>query len=827
MRIQKLSILLLSLGAILQVSCKSSEEPVAPVMLSWQSTKVDTGYENVFTIKNVSEKALTNDWAIYFAQFPRAVTQNADAPVKQEQVDAQLFRLVPGESYHLLNPGDSVKVILHAKTRMQRNALAPEGPYWVGSDGKPIAMTINAAPLEDESVPRYPKAAEIYEMNSRMPIAGALTQTDIIPSVKDVQSTGEVITVDGKISLVYPEKFSNEAEIFQQKIANQYGIEVVEHAPLSVIFVEEKVNEKCKEEAYQLSVTSSTIKISAETSHGIFNGTQTLLAMLKGQQAPYKLQEVVINDYPDLSYRGFMMDIARNFTTVENLKHLIDLLASYKMNVLHFHFSDDEAWRLEIPGLEELTAMAACRGYTLDESECLLSNYGGGFDYTDMNAPANGYYTRAEFIDFLQYAKARHIRVIPEIESPGHARAAVVAMKNRYKKYAETDMEKAMEYMLVDLQDTSRYVSVQHYDDNVMDVSLPSTLCFMQKVILELKAMYDEAGVELPSIHLGGDEVPKGAWLGSPSCHRLMKEKGMTKRHDLAEYFITQVADFMNKQGIKFSGWQEVALGHSEAGHNQLREQVAGVYCWNTVPDWGGDQVVYQTANNGYPVILCNVCNFYMDLAYNFHPDERGLDWGGVVDETKSYAMLPYRIYRSCRTNTAGVPYDLSTIEDGKPALTPEGRKNIVGVQAQLFTETIRGYDWVQYYLFPKYMGLVERGWNAFPTFGELSGVEEEKAFYAGLAQYEKKIAEKEMTYWTKQGINFRIAQPGLLMKDGMLYANVIIPGAEIRYTLDGSEPNAESALWTVPVKCEAKKIRAKAFYQGKESYPITLWINE
>lgn len=175
----------------------------------------------------------------------------------------------------------------------------------------------------------------------------------------------------------------------------------------------------------------------------------------------------------------------------------------------------------------------------------------------------------------------------------------------------------------------------------------------------------------------------------------------MTKAHDLSEYFITQMADVMQKNGLKFSGWQEVALGHTEEAHQQLRGQAAGVYCWNTVP--GSDEVVYQTANNGYPVILCNVGNFYMDMAYNGHPDERGLDWGGYVDESVSFSMLPFSIYRSLRVDMAGNPIDLNNAEKGKTALTEIGKKHIMGVQGQLFAETIRSFDGVEYLLFPKY----------------------------------------------------------------------------------------------------------------------------
>lgn len=624
-----------------------------------------------------------------------------------------------------------------------------------------------------------------------------------------------------KVALAFPENFAGEAKLLKEKLTGSYGLEVVGNASVKIV-LEELLDRKeaVNDEYYTINIGDNLIKISAATPHGIFNGTQTLLSMLKGKQTPYLLEAVSIRDYPDLAYRGQMIDIARNFTAPENLKKLVDIFASYKLNVLHFHFCDDEAWRLEIPGLEELTTVGSRRGHTTDESQCLYPCYDGGYD-PDAKTVGNGYYSREEFIDLLKYAAERHVRIVPEIESPGHARAAIVSMKARYSKYFETDPGKATEYMLSEPEDTSRYVSVQYYTDNVMNVALPSTYRFMEKVIQELNAMYQEAGLSLYTVHLGGDEVPRGVWMGSPKCQELMKEKGMTKAHDLSEYFITQMADVMQKNGLKFSGWQEVALGHTEEAHQQLRGQAAGVYCWNTVP--GSDEVVYQTANNGYPVILCNVGNFYMDMAYNGHPDERGLDWGGYVDESVSFSMLPFSIYRSLRVDMAGNPIDLNNAEKGKTALTEIGKKHIMGVQGQLFAETIRSFDGVEYLLFPKILGLAERGWNAHPVWENLSGVREQQAFNQALALYYEKISKSEMPYWAKNGINFRLPQPGLLVKDGNLYANVAIDGAEVRYTTDGSEPTAQSTLWKEPVKCGSLVVKAKTFYQGKESLTIIL----
>lgn len=756
---------LLFCTAPLLAGCGTSDKPEAPVSLTWEmgTGNAEPGYyENSFVLKNISGAPLPRNWTIYYSQLPRNVKQIGNPAVKVEPVNGNFFKMYPTESFTPLAPGDSMRITFLCSYKIDRNSHAPEGTYWVatadGKESSPLPVTLNTLVLPSpESLPGYPDATKIYESNLRLENVSALQPWDILPSVKKATPAEGAVVLDGKVALAYPDAYAVEARLLKEKLSALYGLEVVDKAPVTIAL--ETLADKAKavnDEYYDMVIDSDRIKISAATPHGVFNGTQTLLAMLKGKEAPYRLDAMSVEDYPDFLYRGQMIDIARNFTTVDNLKKLVDVFASYKMNVLHFHFSDDEAWRLEIPGLEELTAVGSRRGHTTDESRCLYPCYDGGYD-PDAATVGNGYYSREDFIGLLRYAAERHIRVIPEIESPGHARAA----------------------------------------------------------------MYREAGVPLATVHLGGDEVARGVWLGSPKCQALMKEKGMTKPHDLAEHFITQMADIMQRNGLKFSGWQEVALGHTEEAHRQLRTQAAGVYCWNTVP--GYDEVVYQIANNGYPVILCNVGNFYMDMAYNGHPDERGLDWGGYVDESVSFSMLPFSIYRSLRTDGAGNPVDLDAAEKGKTVLTAEGRKNILGVQGQLFAETIRSFNGVEYLLFPKIMGLAERGWNAYPAWEELRGVQEQQAFNKALALYYEKISDMEMPYWARNGINFRLPHPGLLVKDGKLYANVAIRGAEIRYTTDGSEPDAQSALWEAPVPCHAPVVKAKTFCQGKESLAITL----
>ena len=817
-----------SLCLLLVISgCKSTDGAKAPVSLTWKmgAVEVQPGYyENSFVLKNISDVPLGKDWIIYYSQLPREILQEESAPVKVEVVNANFFRMYPAENFQPLAPGDSLTVKFCCTNGLKKMSHAPEGTYWVSQSGSkqgiPLPVGLTIQPLKGmETEDWYPAPDKIYASNLALETTAQLQQTDIFPSVKEaVPATGkEGFAIENKVKLTFHPDFANEAELLKEKLATIHGLEVVSEAPVTVHldYLPERET-AVNGEYYRIDTGNGLINISASTSHGIFNGTQTLLSLLKGQEKPFRLEALSIRDYPDLPYRGQMLDIARNFTTVEHLKKLVDVISSYKLNVLHFHFSDDEGWRLEIPGLEELTSV---------ELECLYPGYDGNYDPSAATS-GNGYYTREEFIDLLRYAAQRHVRVIPEIESPGHARAAIVSMKARYHKYVNTAPEKANEYLLSDAQDTSRYVSAQSYTDNVMNVALPSTYRFMEKVIRELIAMYEEAEVPLTTIHLGGDEVPEGAWMGSPVCRTFMDENGMTSAHELSEYYITKMADYLQQYHLQFSGWQEVALGHPETTDRHLNQLAAGVYCWNTVPEWEADEIPYQIANKGYPVILCNVNNFYLDLAYDAHPDERGLSWAGYVDESKGFSMLPYSIYRSSRTDMAGNPVDPDIAGKGKTTLTASGKEHIQGVQAQLFAETIRDFEWVEYYTFPKILGLVERGWNAFPAWSTLTGEKERQAFNKELGLFYSKVSEKEMPHWVSRSINFRLPHPGLCIKEGQLHASTPIRGGEIRYTTDGTEPTLRSELWKAPVACDASVVKAKLFYLNKESVTSTLKVD-
>jgi len=498
------------------------------------------------------------------------------------------------------------------------------------------------------------------------------------------------------------------------------------------------------------------------------------------------------------------------------LKRMVDLLAYYKINTLQFHFADDEAWRLEIPGLPELTQVASRRGCTLDEQGYLAQIFDGNGDPNDLTQSANGYLTRSEFIELLRYAHERGVRVIPEVETPGHARAAIVAMKNRM-----TLNPTARQYRLWDDKNTSVYTSAQSYHDNVLNVASDDVYTFIDKVAAELQLMYQEAGLTLDVIHLGGDEVPRGAWDKSPDVQALMRQHGLTTQHQVSEYYVDRVSELLQKRNIRIEGWQEVALNHDSTFNSRVAPRVAGVNAWSTL----GEQstVPYQLANDGYPVILSNVTNFYMDMAYSWHQDERGLHWGGKVDEIDAWSALPWNVYASVRVNYDGDTADVTTAHQGKTPL--QQPQNIIGVQGQLWGETLRNFQQVQYLCLPKMLGLSERAWNARPQWGEQ--LDDVAAYNDARHQYNLKIGTRELPLLHSRGLNFRVGQPGIKVVDGMLLANAQYPGVVITYTLDGSEPTRQSAVWTAPVRLTGKPtvIKARAFYLDHASVVTYLFL--
>lgn len=833
------NIWIIMLGICLFGCGAGKQPPSSQLSLTWKLEKdsVEARYfKNTFCLTNNGNKSLADNWVIYFNQTPIYYQQPINAPLEIECIGSTYYKMYPTEHYQALAPGETLSFTILSEGNVINVSSVPEGAYIVATDEKGKMLQPQNIPIEiglftpdaqwNNSKNSFPYADGnyLYKQNEDFSKPVDCDMLSLFPTPKKVEKTGGVSTFSSKVCLKFDGVFKEEALLLKRQLTSQLGCTVSDKDEGTII--ELKKTElpatcQCPDEYYEIVIKNNLLTLKANDAHGIFNACQTLVALLDNMKlASSPLPNLHITDYPDMGHRGIMLDVARNFTKKTDLLKLIDILSFYKMNVLHLHLSDDEAWRVEIPGLEELTKIASRRGHTTDELTCLYPAYAWGWNEVDTTSLANGYYSRSDFMDILKYAKERHIRIIPEIDIPGHSRAAIKAINARYRKYIDTDQSKAEEYLLIDFADTSQYLSAQNFTDNVINVAMPSTYRFLEKVIDEIGRMYQDVGVELSAFHVGGDEVPEGIWEGSSICRTFMKEHGLTKIRDLKDYFLEQILEMLDKRNIQAVGWQDIVMKPDNTVNEHFRNSKVLNYCWNTIPEQGGDEVPYKLANAGYPIILCNVGNFYLDMAYCYHVEEPGLRWGGYVDEYVTFDMLPFDIYKSLRRNLKGESVDVKTASNGKQPLTKEGYKNIKGLSGQIWAETIRSFEQIEYYLFPKVFGLAERAWNAQPSWA-LSL--DSKVYVDAKRKYNAGIVTYELPRLAKRGINFRVSPPGIIVKDRLLFVNTTNPNAVIRYTTDGSEPTENSVKWQTPIACDAPQIKAKVFYLGKESVTTVL----
>lgn len=792
----------------------------AQVRMDYEKLSAANGtFTSQFVLHNQGNQPLNGDWNIYFSQLPMYPHGLSTEQVAIKPVLANHFQLSPTTAWKALAGGDSLVFRATFGGDMSRESYVPEGVFFVGKDGKPQPVEFHAKPFADQELTRGVEKS--YLLNTQLAVSPTLSPTDVFPSVKQATLTEGTCDLSRGFFLVPDMRSGNEGRLLADALTDQQGL------PFSTNGVPIRLNvdanlPSTEAEYYELHVQTDAVSITGKTPHAVWNGTRTLLALLRNPlNAKGKLHAMHVKDWPDFAYRGQMIDIARNFTPYERILRLVDVLSDYKLSVLHLHFCDDEGWRLEIPGLPELTEVGSQRGYTTDESDRLYPGYDGNPDPTAATT-GNGFLTRQQFIALLRYAKARHVSVVPEIECPGHARAAIRSMEARYEKYKDTNREKALEYRLTDPKDTSRYTSAQGYHDNVMDPGMASSFTFMKKVIDEVLLMYQEADATMPFLHLGGDEVPDQVWTGSPAAQRLSHDEGVEGKEDISSWFYEKIIRYMAERGVKFGGWQEIVTRHRPLDTDFMKQWAGGLNLWAAVPQWGSGDCYHDMANKGWPVIMSNVTNCYLDLAYSRHPEERGLQWGGTVDEAVTFALMPFDFYRSMHDSINGQPRQWTRTPSEQLPLSEEGRKHVIGVQGQLWAECIRGPQWVEYQLFPKIIGLLERGWNATPTWQSLQGEAAETEYFRALSTYYKKIADCEMPSWAAQGLNFRIPNPGLRLLEGKVWANSPV-GGTIRYTTDGTTPTDASPVYTAPVPFDGKVFKARLYKDGKESVTSAL----
>jgi hexosaminidase len=805
-----------ALSALLLVIAAAPAAAQTALRLRWELEQdvfqdSTSGSRAVFTLTNHDTRPLAaTGWKIYFSALHSAQPGKVEGGFAIEDVTGDLHRLVPGPGFPGLAPGASIRIAYLTDGPLLNFSFVPKGPYILfdSANGTGNALTdFVAAPFErppqgEGRDPRVVTPQAQFAQDSMIRDIPASELPPVFPTPLQVtRGTGE-LRLSAMPTVAASDTLRNEAA-FAREYLQPYFAKSRKLGVTPLRLEVGAVTGQTSPEAYELVVDPTAgIRIVGVSSAGVFYGLQSLRSLLPPPSpgGGLVLPALRVVDAPRFGYRGFMLDVARNFQPKASVLRTLDIMARYKLNVFHLHLTEDEAWRIEIPSIPELTAFGGRRGHTLDAARFLPPAYGSG---PALDRPfGSGFFSRADYIEILRYAAARHIEVIPEIEMPGHARAAVKAMEARARAGDR-------QYLLSDPDDRSVYGSSQGYHDNVMNPTLETTYAFIERVVGDLVAMHRDAGVPLRHIHVGGDEVPAGVWQGSPAAQGYMQAHGMTSVDDLWFVFYGRVEQILKAQGLVPSGWEEIAVRKTRRDSQPVNIPNPGfaargwrAYVWNNVPGWGGEDLAYRLANGGYDVVLCPVTNLYFDLAWNQNPEETGLDWGGYVDLRKPFQFIPFEYYRNVRYDRSGNPID-PTVFIGKDRLTDYGRAHIAGIQGNLWSETLSSDGRLEYMMVPKLLGLAERAWAPDPDWAtERDPVKSAVLYGEAWSRFVNVLGKRELPRLDREvpGINYRIPTPGLEPDGRTVHASVEVPGFTLRYTTDGSEPTARSPIVSGPI---------------------------
>jgi hexosaminidase len=811
-----------------------------------------------FTMENNSDYTFKDHgWALYFNQSPRKLIEGSVTNhAIMENINGDFYRLSPDTGF-LLNPGENITVSAEFEDWVIKETDAPLGIYFVFTDEtgnelarvpvnnytiKPFERLEQINRFRDDQTP-IPTPEWKFENNENRSLLDEEKLYKIIPTPVAMLEGTATNTLDRSLMIQYEAGLEKEAEILASLLSKMMKtkprIMQGERGAPNIINLKTssfRINGISKE-TYQLVVEPEGISITGGDAAGVFYGIQSFIALLpadafKEPASTLQMKSIAIRDAPAFGYRGLHLDLARNFQDKSTILKLIDILSFYKLNKLHLHLTDDEGWRLEIAELPELTSVGAFRGHTLDEKEYLAPAYGSGPFPDPSSSHGSGFLTRDDFKEIIKYAFERHIEVIPEINMPGHARAAIYAMKARYERLMnEGDQEAAEEYLLTDPGDRSTYLSAQFYDDNVVCVCKESVYRFYETVVDDLIEMYNEAQVPLNMIHTGGDEVPAGVWEGSPICQDFLREHPLINgAKNLQPYFFGRLVQILEQKGLAIGGWEEVVMKFQDDGTWTANEEFAGKkvvpYVWNSLE--GNQDLGYRLANGGYPIILCNVNHYYFDLAYNKDPKEPGLYWGGFVNTRTAFEFIPYDLFKSESVNPMGIPFDENEDLGKLERLRPESRKNILGIQAELWSETVKGQDMLEYDYLPKLLGLAQRSWQGQADWGFIEDQDQRKeAIDQEWNVFVNTIAQNEFPRldYIFGGYHYRIPVPGARIVNGNLQANLSYPGMTLRYTTDGTDPVENSIEYKQPVQVSGT-VKLRAFdTRGRGGRTVTMEV--
>lgn len=418
------------------------------------------------------------------------------------------------------------------------------------------------------------------------------------------------------------------------------AIKIKSKADIELLLTDKGQNNK--DGYYELRIDKKGIRIAAATNKGLFYGIQTLLQVIEEHTDDAKLPHLEIRDYPRFAYRGMHLDVGRHFFSVDEIKKYLDYLAYYKLDKFHWHLTEDQGWRLEIKKYPKLQEIAAWRNGSM---------VGHHSDQKFDTIRYGGYFTQEQAKEVVAYAQKLHIDVIPEIEMPGHAQAAIAA-------YPE-------------LGCTKEPVEVWQMWGISENIFCPgeTTFKFLEDVMDEVIDIFP-----YEYIHIGGDEAPKKQWKESPVAQEVIKREGLKDEDELQSYFITRMEKYINSKGRQIIGWDEILKG--------------GLAPNATVMSWTGIEGGIHAARTKHKAIMTPTSTNYFDY-YQGNPETEPLAIGGDVRLKKVYAYNP-------------VP----------DVLTDEEAQYIWGTQANLWTEYIPDFNQVEYMIFPRIMALSEVAWG-------------------------------------------------------------------------------------------------------------------
>lgn len=513
------------------------------------------------------------------------------------------------------------------------------------SDGLKDALILQAGQAVSSPVTLTPIAlASPYKERSVLPEV-TTNPLALIPKPNHVEVRDGYFHLSASSQITLQAALAEKAATWlQEELVRLFGFTSKAIGQSDILF---RNNPTLDEGAYQLSVSSSGIRLEAASSVGFVHASATLLQLIQtGGDASLVVPHVKISDSPRFKYRGMMLDCARHFHPVERVKRLINQLAHYKFNTFHWHLTDDEGWRIEIKAFPQLTEIGAYRGHGTPLEP----------QYSHLSSVYGGFYSQDQIREVVAFAQERGINVIPEIDIPGHCRAAI----------------KSLPELLQDPEDTSPYRSIQHYNDNILSPALPGTYEFLDKVLEEVAELFPSTWV-----HIGADEVPEGVWIESPACQKLMAEHGYQTAKELQGHLLRYAEQKLRTLGKRMVGWEEAQHG------NKVSKDTV-IYSWLS------EEAALNCAKQGFDVILQPGQSTYLDMTQDYAPEEPGVDWAAVIPLENAYRYEP-----------------LADVPDSDPI-----RKRILGIQCALWSEIILTQPRMDYMVFPRITAMAEACWT-------------------------------------------------------------------------------------------------------------------